>query len=141
MQMDRLVHALAGCTSLPKRIESEIDIYTWLKKGLPFEAIDILIKNHKITIAEMQRFIPPRTFARRKQERRLNAEESDKIARLAVIFSFAEEVFGDRTKANIWLRRPNKTLDGFSPIELLETDYGTRIVETILGRIQHGVYS
>ncbi len=141
MQMERLVNALAGCTSLPKKIGSELGIYTWLKNGLPFEAVDILIKNHKITIAEIQRFIPPRTFARRKQERKLNAEESDKVARLAIIFDFAEEVFGNNKKASIWLRRPNKALNGLSPIELLETDYGARIVETILGRIQHGVYS
>jgi len=141
MQMDRLVNALTGCPSLPKKMGSELNMYTWLKKGLPFEAVDILIKNHKITVAEMQRFIPPRTFARRKQERKLNAEESDTIARLAMVVDFAEEVFGDNDKASIWLRHPNKSLDGFSPIELLETDYGARIVETILGRIQHGIYS
>ena len=141
MQMERLVNALAGCTALPKRIESELGMYAWLKKGLPFEAVDILIKNHKITIVEMQRFIPSRTFARRKQEHRLTAEESDKVARLAIVVDFAEEVFGNNDKANIWLRRANKALNGFSPIELLETDYGARIVETVLGRIQHGVYS
>ncbi len=141
MQMERLFSALTGCPSLPKKMESELSMYAWLKKGLPFEAINILIKNHKITIAEIQRFIPARTLARRKQEHKLNAEESDKLARLAMIFDFAEEVFGNNDKASIWLRRPNKSLNGFSPIELLETDYGSRIVETMLGRIQYGVYS
>jgi putative toxin-antitoxin system antitoxin component (TIGR02293 family) len=141
MQMERLVSALAGCSTLPKKIDSELGMYAWLKKGLPFEAVDILIKNHKITLAEMQHFIPSRTFARRKQECRLNIEESDKVARLAIVIDFAEEVFDNNDKANIWLRRPNRALNGFRPIELLETDYGTRIVETVLGRIQYGVYS
>ena len=63
------------------------------------------------------------------------------MVRLAAILKFAEEVFGNAEKANMWLHRPNKTLNGFSPIELLDSDHGARIVEIILGRVQHSVYS
>ena len=48
-------------------------------------------------------------------------------------------VFGTEDKASTWLRRPNRALNNELPIRLLDTDVGTRQVEDILGRIEHGV--
>jgi uncharacterized protein (DUF2384 family) len=39
------------------------------------------------------------------------------------------------------LRKPNRALKGNRPIDLLESDLGSRMVERALGRIEHGVYS
>jgi putative toxin-antitoxin system antitoxin component (TIGR02293 family) len=41
----------------------------------------------------------------------------------------------------MWLRTPNTALRGETPISLLETDIGARMVERVLGRIEHGVIS
>jgi putative toxin-antitoxin system antitoxin component (TIGR02293 family) len=40
-----------------------------------------------------------------------------------------------------WLRRPNRALGGERPLDLLTSDAGARVVEQVLGRIEHGVYS
>lgn len=141
MAKDRLVKALADCKSLPKKANSPIEVFSLIKEGLPYESIERLLALSLISLAEMHTFIPARTLARRKQEHKFNAEESDVIARLILILDFAEEVFGAHEKAKTWMRTPNRALRGFCPIELLKTDYGARIVETMLGRIQHGVYS
>ncbi len=83
----------------------------------------------------------PRTMARRKGERRLSAMESDRLYRLARVAAHAEEVFGGPEKAGTWLLRPNRALGKAVPFELLDTDEGTRQVEAVLGRIEHGVFS
>ena len=67
--------------------------------------------------------------------------DSDWVNRLARIAAQAEEVFGSMEKASHWLRESNTALGGVTPISLLDTDLGTRQVENVLGRIEHGVYS
>jgi len=78
-------------------------------------------------------------MARRKAEQRLTAQESDRLARLARILTYASNVFVTEEKASSWLTRPHRVLQGTAPIELLDTDLGTQVVETMLGRIEHGV--
>jgi len=51
----------------------------------------------------------------------------------------AEETFGSQEKAGVWLRRPTTVLAGERPLHLLDTDEGAREVETLLGRISHGI--
>lgn len=53
----------------------------------------------------------------------------------------AEEIFGAREKAFLWLGRPNAVLGNAKPVDLLDTPEGVQRVETVLGRIEHGIYS
>ena len=50
-------------------------------------------------------------------------------------FTLAEEAFGDKDKANRWLRRPLTELHGESPLDIAQTEAGVRAIETILGKI------
>jgi putative toxin-antitoxin system antitoxin component (TIGR02293 family) len=63
-------------------------------------------------------------------------EQSDRVSR---VVAHAKAAFGDPDKADRWLRRPTRTLDGCAPIDLLDTDAGAQLVETLLGRIEHGI--
>lgn len=60
---------------------------------------------------------------------------------MARLYSFAIEMIGDETKALLWLNTPNRALSGVQPMDLLDTDAGSREVENVLGRIAYGVYS
>jgi putative toxin-antitoxin system antitoxin component (TIGR02293 family) len=80
-------------------------------------------------------------MARRKEERRLSASESDRLYRLARIAARAEEVLGASEEARRWLVAPNRALGSVAPLSLLDTDEGARQVEAILGRLEHGVFS
>ena len=51
----------------------------------------------------------------------------------------AEETFGSQDKASGSLRRPTKALEGEAPLEMLDTTEGTREVEDLLHRIDHGL--
>ena len=82
-----------------------------------------------------------RRMARRKREAKLRAGESDRRLRVARGAALAEEILGDKVKAARWLRRPNRTLGGKTPLLALDTDVGARQVETVLHRVEHGVFS
>ena len=60
-------------------------------------------------------------------------------ARLMSISVHAGEVFANREKAIHWLRLPNPSLAGKTPLEAAQTDEGYREVEDFLVRIEHGV--
>lgn len=85
--------------------------------------------------------VPERTLARRKRQRRLRPDESDRLVRLARIAAHAEDVLGSREKASAWLHEPNRALGNDAPVTRLDTDLGVRQVDSVLGRIAHGVHS
>jgi len=83
-----------------------------------------------------------RTLSHRKHHRQpLSADESDRLARVLRVLLLAEETFQSPDKALAWLRRQNRALQGSVPLELLDTGGGARAVETVLGRLAHGVYA
>ncbi len=79
-----------------------------------------------------------RTAQRRKEQGTLNSDESDRIARIARVAQRAIEAFGDTGQAREWIKRPNRTLQGFAPLGLLSTDAGAALVTDELGRIEYG---
>jgi len=85
--------------------------------------------------------IPARTLQhRRSRKERLTVEESDRVIRALRVLSAAERVYESRTRALEWLRRINPRLNDRSPISLLKTDTGARIVEELLGQIDEGYF-
>jgi len=60
-------------------------------------------------------------------------------ARLMSISVHAGEVFANQEKEIHWLRTPNPSLEGKSPLEAAQTDQGYRDLEDVLVRIEHGV--
>lgn len=141
MDKERVIRALSATFTLPIEVNSEVEMLDVLNAGLPVATLKVMEERGIVDDAEMKTFIAPRTLARRKSTERLSPEESDIVARLARIHDFALEVFGNHEKARKWLRTPNRALKGHRPLELLRTDYGARIVESILGRIAHGIFS
>ena len=85
--------------------------------------------------------INPRTLRhRRARGERLSRDESDRVVRLARTLSSAERTFGDRERAGRWLSKPNRSLHGNSPLELLATETGARAVEEALIGLDEGMF-
>ncbi|MFG0547117.1 antitoxin Xre/MbcA/ParS toxin-binding domain-containing protein [Pseudomonas sp. YQ_6] len=59
----------------------------------------------------------------------------DRIERL---WRRAEQVFGDRAKAVVWLSLSRAAFDGCSALELAREEAGYRMVMQTLERIAHG---
>ncbi|HXO70970.1 MAG TPA: MbcA/ParS/Xre antitoxin family protein [Bradyrhizobium sp.] len=53
----------------------------------------------------------------------------------------AVRVFGDEEKAESWLHRPNASLSGQKPVDLLKDEFGAVVVRETLERIDHGMFA
>ena len=85
--------------------------------------------------------IPSRTLQHRRSRReKLTLEESDRVLRVIRALSSAEEIYGDRKRALAWMRRPHPRLGGRTPLSLLKTDTGSRMVEELLLQIDEGMF-
>ncbi len=125
---DQVVETWGGATVLPPsaQVHAPQSLIPLLREGLPFAALENLLRIFALSRDEIMRILalPPRTFARRRQQQRLSSAESDRLFRLTRILVHAAEVLGDRNKVVTWLRRPNRALDGATPLSLLDTDIG-----------------
>jgi putative toxin-antitoxin system antitoxin component (TIGR02293 family) len=138
---DELVRVLGGAAVLKHRVKSMGDLELLVHKGLPYQALEKVMERFGLARLEAQRVLsmPPRTLARRKEQSRMMAPESDRLMRLARVGARASQVLGTDEKAATWLHRPNRALNNQLPLDLLRTDLGTKQVEDILTRIEHGV--
>ena len=140
LSMESLVEALGGRKVLKGRIANLDELREAAKSGLPYASLETVIVKLRLGREEAAAVLhlPQRTIARRKKEQRLQADESDRVLRLARIGAQASAALGNEEKAALWLRRPNRALGNRSPLELLDNDIGSRQVEEVLGRMEHG---
>ena len=104
-------------------------------------AVDRL-KQYGFSQEEIYRLVAPRrTLARRLQANEpLTIQENDSLLRVERIAAHSRRVFGDEVKAERWLRKPCRALEGVAPIELLPSESGALLVEQELNRIEHGIF-
>jgi putative toxin-antitoxin system antitoxin component (TIGR02293 family) len=134
---------LGGKDVLKSRPRSSLDWVAIVREGLPARVLDALAENLELTRGELAAAlgIAERTLARRRKNGIFTAEESAKLLRLARVTRRAAEVFEKSDLALDWLKRPNRTLGGARPLDLLDTDIGAENVLDVLGRVEHGVFS
>jgi putative toxin-antitoxin system antitoxin component (TIGR02293 family) len=115
-----------------------------VEKGLPFRAVERLRRNMALTLGEMAELIQvrERTLSRRREEGRLQPDESDRAVRASRLFGRALELFeGDAAAARAWLSSAQPALGGAVPLSVARTEIGAREVEHLIGRLEHGVFS
>jgi putative toxin-antitoxin system antitoxin component (TIGR02293 family) len=139
----QIAETLGGLRVLKRGASSPEGLHAQLRAGLPYAALEAVASSFDIAREDLVAVLhlPPRTLARRKREKRLRADESDRLFRLGRIAALAEEVLGTREKATRWLHTPNRALGQAVPLRHLDTELGARQVEDLLIRIAHGVMS
>lgn len=120
---------------------SSTQVRARIKRGLPYRSLDSVRSRLRLSVPEAASLLhmPTRTLARRRQARRLDPDESDRLYRLARVAAHAVTAFGDEEKAATWLRRPNRALNDEAPVQFLDTDVGAQQIEDMLGRLEHGI--
>jgi hypothetical protein len=68
-------------------------------------------------------------------------EAPEGFVRIIEVKTLAERVFGDPAKADAWLSRPNPSLSGQRPLDLLKDELGAAVVREMLERIDHGIFA
>jgi putative toxin-antitoxin system antitoxin component (TIGR02293 family) len=121
---------------------SEFDLAEIVENGLPTDSL-ALLKERGLSFTEISKIvISPRTLKhRRARGEHLSHEETDRMVRVARIVALADGIFGDHSKALLWLRTEDDRIGGRRPLSMLQTDAGGRLIESMLWRIDEGVYS
>ena len=130
---------LGGAEAVGREVRSDTDMAMAVDQGFTVDAIDALRKRG-VTDREIgDLVIKPRTLSHRRANRsRLTVEESDRAARVARAIVLAERTFASRDKSDRWLHGNLESLGGRTPMELIRTDAGARIVENLMARIAWG---
>ena len=71
----------------------------------------------------------------------LSPTESDRLLRVRRVLDRARTVFDTDRDAGAWLSASNAALSGASPLSLMDTDAGVRLVDDVLTRLEFGVYA
>lgn len=112
--------------------------------GLDFSAVDNIKTHAALTDAELARLLGmgEATLRRARVARtKLDPATSDRLYRLSKVVAVAEEALEGAANAMQWLRRAQPALAGAVPLDLLVTQAGADEVETLLRRIDFGVYT
>lgn len=123
-----------------RRFKSEHDLVRLVEQGLSTQTIEAL-RRHGLRDDEIYALLlPRRTLAHRRARREpLSRDESDRVLRLSRITALSEHVFGEPKRAWRWLRDAKQQFHGRSPLQLLATEAGARLVEELLYRIDEGM--
>lgn len=127
---------------LGEQVDNELDLANVVRRGLPLSVLANFV-NHGLTNEEFYNIvIPARTFKHRKEKvMPLSTDESDKALRAARVLAYAEKTFGSREKALSWMRKPKQRFEGESPMQMLRTEAGARLVEEMLIQVDEGMFA
>jgi putative toxin-antitoxin system antitoxin component (TIGR02293 family) len=128
-----------------RQLKSPLDVHDRIERGLPSGVLKRLI-DHLVAIPQSDSLeaigMSLRTFQRLKDTPKpLDPQQSARTWKFAEVLAKATEVFGSQEDAEQWLEQPAIALDQRRPIDLLKTPAGAEMVETLLERIEYGVYT
>lgn len=113
-----------------------------VEAGLSYQALERVRQALDVSTSEFADYIwvSARTLARRREAKRLQPDESDRLLRLTRIVGLALRLFeGELPPTRQWLLTPNAALGGETPVRMATTEVGAREVEHLIGRLEHGI--
>ncbi|MBL7829471.1 MAG: DUF2384 domain-containing protein [Saprospiraceae bacterium] len=116
-----------------------------IRGRLPVESMMVLGKRMNLPIKSILSILdlPQTTYNKKKAEASyLESHKSELVVMIIELLDFGDEVFNNETdKFQRWLKKPNISLGGNSPISFLDTITGIQEVKNCLNRIEFGNYA
>jgi putative toxin-antitoxin system antitoxin component (TIGR02293 family) len=140
-ELEEVLSVLGGAKVVGRGVRSPQDLAERVREGLPFAALSAVMEQYGISrdvLCDLLH-LSPRNFLRRRDQKRLSPDESDRVYRLARVIAHANRVFEDPDESADWIQTPNASLGKQQPLTLLDTDIGVQQVDQVLGRIEHGI--
>ena len=128
-------------------VASASDIHDQIIRGIPAAALIHMVASvHRLRPEQVGSAVgvSVRTLQRRRRdatERPLSVEQGDRAWQFAELLVKASRVLGSQEEAERWFDTPAMALDQKRPLELLTSSVGARMVDQLLTRIDHGVYT
>jgi len=135
--------SLVGLLGSNYAVSTDFDLLNLARKGVSKKALLSLAKQISLTIQELSNImhISERTLQRYTPATLIKTEHAEKAIELARLYQRGTDVFGTMENFNDWMKTPNYTLNGETPLSLLDTSIGFELILQTLGRIEYGVFS
>lgn len=137
---------LIGISAKIKNLDSDIELYSLLRKGLPNKVLRSLTEKTGFNLEELStalaisRATLQARLLRVSRRDRLSSSQSATVWQLASVFVLAQSVMGSREQARCWLCTEARSLRYQKPIEYLALWPGAEFVSKILRQIDACVY-
>jgi len=141
---DGLSEVLRGSGIADTSVRSDWDLIDLSKKGLKKSVLKNIASQLGISLAGTVKLlgITVKEFNEKNEDELFTTRHSEHILKLAELISRGRDLWGnEQDKFKAWLKDEIPALGEKKPIELLDTILGIEMVMTIIGRIEHGVYS
>ncbi|MGH9946566.1 MAG: type II RES/Xre toxin-antitoxin system antitoxin [Pyrinomonadaceae bacterium] len=126
------------------RSENNLKLARQVETGLAYSSLERLSKISGLSVESLRVAVrmSRRTITRRRIEKRLSPDESDRLVSVSRLLAQAFDLFeGNIPSAVRWFTSPNKALGKITPLEAAATEVGSREVENLIGRLEHGVFT
>lgn len=125
-----------------ENINQRIDLIKIIRTGIPNSELERIKSFTTLDDNELSNILPisKRQLIRYSPSHILNKEITSHLIQLVELFQKGYRLFGT-DKFNNWIRTNNKVLRNSKPIEIMDSSIGIELIEDIIGRIEHGVYS
>jgi len=125
-----------------EQINQRTDLITLVRTGIETKYLKQIQEFTTLSDNEIGEVLPisQRQLVRYASDHRLNKEITSHIIQIIELYQKGYKLFG-KVKFNLWLKTQNKVLGNIKPIEMMDTSIGIEMIEDIIGRIEHGVYS
>ncbi|MBL6082357.1 DUF2384 domain-containing protein [Belnapia sp. T18] len=108
-------------------------------EGLPVQVALEILQTGRLTATELNKLVrADLSSANSMVSGGLTSAQFARLFRVIKVLLKAEDTFANREKAYHWLRRPTSALAEIAPLDLLDTDFGSQQVESLLDHIGHG---
>lgn len=140
---DRITSVLGGSVVLGQVLHNDIDLINITRKGLPKSVLQTLSKVLSISMEKMSGLlhISHRTLQRKSNTELLNIYSTEQVLEIADVVSRGIDVLGSIDAFTKWLHSELRALNYKSPLDYLDTSFGTNLIKDLLGRIEYGVHS
>lgn len=122
---------------------SEMNLVERARSGIQKKTLHKISELSGLSLKELSKLLPVslRTIQRYNEEDLLEPSVSERALMITEVLAHGQRVFQSTDKLRHWLHTPSLALGNKTPLSLLDTSFGARMVTDLLGRIEYGVYS
>jgi len=119
------------------------DVISYIRNGIPKQAVNAVLEKTGVSRLQLSNIlhISTRQLGRYDEQDKLSVEQSNFLYEFTRLYIRGLNVLGDKQTVDQWLTRSNLALGEKSPLELLDTIEGFRLVDDVLAQIEYGFYS
>lgn len=119
------------------------DVISYIRNGIPKQAVSVVLEKTGVSRLQLSNIlhISTRQLNRYEEQDKLSVEQSNFLYEFTRLYIRGLNVLGDKQTVDQWLSRSNLALGEKSPLELLDTIEGFRLVDDVLAQIEYGFYS